>query len=170
MPASPTTLARRLSAGIPRPMPADDLRRRWAVGCAPAIIDVRNSPEAFGNRHIQSSLHIPEARTTALVQTLQRLNGAVLVCDDGRLGAMVCRTISFCGFENVFYLEGGLKAWEREGGPLVETRPTGRESRIVRPDEMRRLMKVYRSVSPRVLFYGLAASAAVLAGVFFVVC
>ena len=166
MPASPTTLARRLNNGVPRPMPADDLRRRWAVGCAPAIVDVRTDPLAFGARHIQSSLHIPETRTTALVQTLQRLNGAVLVCSDGRLSSAVCRTIGFCGFENVFYLEGGLKAWEQVGGPLVETRPTGRETRIVKPDEMRRLMNAYRSVTPRVLFYGLAGSAALLGGAF----
>ncbi|HYF01042.1 MAG TPA: rhodanese-like domain-containing protein, partial [Planctomycetota bacterium] len=153
---------RRLKAGTPRPMPADDLKRRAAVGCAPAIIDVRNDAEVFFARHIQASLHIQESRTTALVQALQRFNGAVLVCDDGRLSSMVCRTVGFCGFENVFYLEGGLKAWEEVGGPLVETRPTGRESRIVRPEEMRKLAQVYRSVTPRALFYGLAGSCAVL--------
>lgn len=145
-------------------MPADDLRRRAAVGCAPAIVDVRNDVEAFFARHIQTSLHIQESRTTALVQALQRFNGAVLVCDDGRLSSMVCRTVGFCGFENVFYLEGGLKAWEEVGGPLVQTRPTGRESRIVRPEEMRELMRVYRAVNPRVLFFGLAGSAALLGG------
>lgn len=166
MAVTTTTLKRHLAAGTPRPMPADDLRRRVAVGCAPALIDVRNDPEAFFARHIQSSLHIQEARTTALVQALQRFSGAVLVCDDGRLSSMVCRTVGFCGFENVFYLDGGLKAWEEVGGPLVETRPTGRESRIVRPEEMRRLMKVYRSVSPQVLFFGLAGSAALLGAAF----
>lgn len=158
-----TSLQRRLKAGTPRPMPADDLKRRAAVGCAPAIIDVRNDSEDFFARHIEASLHIQESRTTALVQALQRFNGAVLVCDDGRLSSMVCRTVGFCGFENVFYLEGGLKAWDEAGGAMVQTRPTGRESRIVRPEAMRQWLQADRPVRSRWLCYA-AASAAVVVG------
>jgi rhodanese-related sulfurtransferase len=144
-------------------MPADDLRRTHAVGAAPAIIDLR-PPDAFAKGHVQGAVNIPETRTTALMQTLGRLGAAVLVCDDGRLSAAVCRTVGFCGLAQVFYLDGGLRAWEEVGGPCCEIDAGGKERRAGRfEDEPSTVMKVAQSFSFRNLVLGLAGAVGVVA-------
>lgn len=158
-----TTVARRLAAAHPRPMPADDLRRVAAVGAVKAIIDVR-PPEAYVKRHIPGSINIPETKITALVQSLSNHPGAVLVCDDGLCAQAVVRTVAFSGFTDVFYLDDGLKGWEAAGGVLVETTARGTERRVATPELESGLSTVFKALTSRLLFVGFAASAALVAG------
>src|SRR5204863_9892372 len=100
-----------------------------AGGARPSLVDVREAA-AFHARHIAGSLHAPDSQTTALVRKLQTLESVVLVCDDGRLSSMVARTLGFCGFHDVGFLEGGLASWVAAGGVLVETTRSGFEHEI----------------------------------------
>lgn len=144
-------------------MPADDLMRTAAVGAAAAIVDVR-PPEAYAKAHVQGAINVPETQTTKLMQTLGRLGTAILVCDDGRVSEAVCRTVGFCRVAQVFYLEGGLRAWEAAGGHRCELDAKGRPRRIARFDEQpSTVMQVAQSFSFRNLILGLAGSAAVVA-------
>src|SRR5262245_23473582 len=81
------------------------LRIMQSKGIAPSVVDVREAA-AFHPRHIPDSILAPDSQTTALVRKLQTLSDAVLVCEDGRTSAMVARTLSFCGFHAVAFLEG----------------------------------------------------------------
>jgi len=110
----------------PTPMCAIELRLRLADGDAPTLVDVREAA-AYHARHIAGSVHAPDSQTTALVKKMQLIPSAILVCDDGRASALVARTLSFCGFTDLVYLDGGLAAWVKAGGFLVETTRSGFE-------------------------------------------
>lgn len=162
MPGGTTTIARRLAASHPRPMPPDDLRRVAAVGAVSAIIDVRR-PEAYAKRRIAGSINVPEGKITQLVKTLSNHPGAVLVCDDGRCAQEVVRTVAFSGFTDVYYLDGGLDGWEGAGGALVQTSERGTERRVSSAKAESGFRKVFSQLSPRLLFVAFAASATLVA-------
>jgi rhodanese-related sulfurtransferase len=161
-PLSKSSIVRRLESAVARPMPADDLQRVAAVGAVAAIIDVR-PPEAYARGHIQGSVNIPETKITALVHALTNHPGAVLVCDDGRCSAASARAMSLTGMKDVYFLEGGLAAWKEIGAPLMETTERGTERRVARTERFAAVAGVARLFSVKVLFMGLAASAAMIA-------
>lgn len=161
-PLSKSSIVRRLEKAVARPMPADDLQRVAAVGAVAAMIDVR-PPEAYARGHIQGSVNIPETKITALVHALTNHPGAVLVCDDGRCSAASARAMSLTGMKDVYFLEGGLAAWSEIGAPLMETSERGTERRIARREVESSIARVARFLSLKVLFLGLAASAAMIA-------
>jgi phage shock protein E len=112
-----------------------DLLRQIEEGSAPAILDVREAGP-FQAGHIAGALHAPDSLTTALVRKVQALDRAVLVCDTGKVSAMVRRTLGFCGFHAVSYLEGGLRGWIAAGGGLVEITRSGAERALDLPDDV----------------------------------
>ena len=117
----------------PESIRAFALMQQLRNGTAPAILDVREAA-AFLSGHIPGSLHAPDSQTTALVKKLQTIDRAVLVCDQGKVSAMVRRTLGFCGFHAVSYLEGGLKAWLVAGGTLMEVTRSGAERALELPE------------------------------------
>lgn len=150
----------------PTGMTVSQLNRDLPVGAAPAILDVREW-DAFQGAHIPGSVHAPDSRPADLVCQVERHPRVVLVCEDGRMSAMVARTLKFSGIADPLFLVGGLKAWEGEGGALQEISATGQEHRVVRDTigetAVRRLAPIGKAMSVRVLFLALAASAAVVA-------
>jgi rhodanese-related sulfurtransferase len=118
---------------VPPSITAVELRRHIGTGEKPTLVDVREAGP-FAARHIAGSIHSPDSQTTALVRKMQTLKRALLVCEDGRVSAMVARTLGFCGFHEVAYLEGGLEAWSAVGGVLVETTRSGFEHELPRPE------------------------------------
>lgn len=111
-----------------RPISVVDFLRTTG-GQLPVLVDVREAA-AYHARHIAGSIHAPDSQTTALVKKLQALENAVLVCEDGRMSSMVAKTLGFCGFNELAFLEGGIAAWKRAGGSLVETTRSGFEHEI----------------------------------------
>ena len=89
---------------------------------------------AFHPSHIGGSINAPDSLTTALVKKIQALEWAILVCQDGRQAAMVVKTLGYCGFKKLAYLEGGLNAWVAAGGRMVETTRTGFEHEVQPPE------------------------------------
>jgi 3-mercaptopyruvate sulfurtransferase SseA len=92
----------------------------------------------------------------------------LLVRDDGRMSAMVARTLKFAGIADPLYLSGGLQAWAAQGGALLETSSTGQEHRIPRVSRAeaaaRRLASLGMALNARILYLGLAGAAALLVG------
>jgi rhodanese-related sulfurtransferase len=113
---------------------AAELLRQIRDGSAPAILDVREAGP-FQAGHIAGALHSPDSLTTALVRKVQALDRAILVCDTGKVSTMVRRTLGFCGFHAVSYLQGGLRGWVAAGGQLVEITRSGAERTLDLPDE-----------------------------------
>lgn len=98
------------------------------------IVDVRE-PGAFLARHLPGAVNAPDSQTTALVKKMQTFARAVLICGNGRASALVARTLAFCGFRAVCYLEGGMDAWVAAGGGLAETTRSGFERPISQAPE-----------------------------------
>ncbi|MBI3858595.1 MAG: rhodanese-like domain-containing protein [Planctomycetes bacterium] len=123
------------AAKMPPSITTAELMRHLGAGEKIHLVDVRE-PAPFGVRHIAGSLNAPDSQTTALVKKLQTLGKAVLLCQDGRQSAMVVRTLGFCGFRTLAFLEGGISAWAAAGGKLAETtRTEGFERELPREPE-----------------------------------
>ena len=106
-----------------------NLMAQVGAGTAPVLVDVRD-PKLFHPRHLPGSQNAPDSQTTALIKKLQTLDKAILICDDGKLSSLVCRTLGFCKITSVSYLEGGINAWAAAGGKLSETTRSGFEHEI----------------------------------------
>ena len=113
-------------------MSVADLMVLLGANSLPPLIDVRE-PAQFHPRHIAGSQNCPDSQTTALVKKLQTLEKAVLICNDGKVSALVARTLGFCKINTASYLEGGLTAWTAAGGKLVETTRSGFEHELPPP-------------------------------------
>jgi len=117
----------------PPSMTAVELRLLLHAGEKITIVDVRE-PAAFVPRHLPGSINSPDSQTTALVKRMQTIDRAVIVCENGRASALVVRTLAFCGFRELAYLEGGMEAWTAAGCGLAETTRSGFERLIPKDD------------------------------------
>jgi len=161
-----TSIEPRRSA-IHRPPPeisARNLRELLWTTTAVKVLDVREEA-AFRPRHLPNSVNAPDSRTTTLIKKVQEAGRVVLVCEDGRLSALVARTLGVCGFPDVAFLSGGIKAWVEAGGTLMETTRSGNELVAAPPEDPKPLGwvgRVCRRITPRVVFFGIAAASALL--------
>lgn len=84
------------------------------------VVDVRETSE-------WSSGHIPNARHIALGQLNQRLaelekvksKPLIVCCASGNRSSSACGTLKKAGFERVFNLSGGIRAWSDAGLPVT---------------------------------------------------
>jgi rhodanese-related sulfurtransferase len=124
-------------SSIVKPPPsisAVELRLLFHAGEAVTLVDVRE-PAVFAARHLPGSINAPDSQTTALVKKMQTIARAVIVCANGRTSAQVARTLGFCGFRSLAYLEGGVEAWDAAGGTMAETTRSGFERILPRDAE-----------------------------------
>lgn len=156
----------------PTGITAARLRHLLEIGAPLQVLDVRER-DRFEKGHLPGSIYSPDSQPAALVMGVEHHPRSVLICDDGRMSAMVARTLKFSGLADPCYLVGGLRAWVREGGCLYETSQTGQEHRVV-PETFgevtsRRLRPVAEGLSSRILFAALAGAAGVVALIFFAI-
>lgn len=87
----------------------------------PVIIDVR-TPGEFNNKlgHIPGSRLIPMQATADSMDVYERFRDReiLLVCRSGRRSGIVGTELVAAGFQNVYNLEGGLKRWNSNNGPV----------------------------------------------------
>jgi rhodanese-related sulfurtransferase len=84
------------------------------------VVDVRETSE-------WSSGHIPNARHIALGQLGQRVGELdkvkskplIVCCATGNRSSSACGTLKKAGFEKVFNLNGGIRAWSDAGLPVT---------------------------------------------------
>jgi rhodanese-related sulfurtransferase len=85
------------------------------------IIDIRSS-EDYQNGHISRAKHISAERLIADLPNLKLDKSApvILVCDAGSKSASMVGKVKELGFADVVCLDGGVKAWNLAGLPLVK--------------------------------------------------
>ena len=71
-----------------------------------------------GSRNIVPSQFDPEGKLLAG----RKQSPVVLVCRTGMASAAAARRLRKAGFEQVYWLDGGIAAWEAAGLPLVKGR------------------------------------------------
>lgn len=71
-----------------------------------------------GSRNAQASQFGPEHKLVAAAKQ----NPVVLVCRSGNASATAAKQLKKAGFEKVYWLEGGIPAWQQADLPLVKGR------------------------------------------------
>jgi len=91
------------------------LNRQHAV-----LVDVRNKDEQ-DKMKIAKALPIPMAELADRIDELSKYKSrpVILVCASGARSASSVGVLTKAGFEQVFSLEGGLKAWKDAGQPVL---------------------------------------------------
>lgn len=85
------------------------------------VVDVRETAEWSGG-------HIPNARHIALGHLGKHLSEidkykdkpVIVVCASGNRSSSACGTLKKAGFEQVFNLGGGIRAWSDAGLPMTK--------------------------------------------------
>lgn len=95
----------------------DELRSWLATENAPQVLDVR-TPAEFETVHIPGSTNVP---LNTLEEHGERFAShlgehVVLVCGSGMRAEQGERTLASIGLPNVHILDGGVTAWEAQGG------------------------------------------------------
>jgi rhodanese-related sulfurtransferase len=105
--------------GIPRLQPQDltQLINREEA----AVIDVRDKT-AFSKGHIITSINIPHTQIDSNIEKLKKYQdrSVVIVSSNGQTGPQEGVKLRSNGFEKVYFLSGGVAAWQEAGLPLIK--------------------------------------------------
>lgn len=83
------------------------------------VVDLREAA-AFTSRHIANAVNLSAADLEANPESkLKKKRAALVVCDTGYHSSRAANALRKAGFDNVFSLDGGLAAWEKENLPFV---------------------------------------------------
>jgi rhodanese-related sulfurtransferase len=83
------------------------------------LVDVRSANE-YASGHVPGAMNMPLEETAARIDDLQRSAPVVLICHSGNRSEMACETIE-PHHGDVYVLEGGTEAWQKEGRAVVRT-------------------------------------------------
>jgi rhodanese-related sulfurtransferase len=85
------------------------------------VIDVRTAEE-FAKGHLARSKNIVINQLPSDLESLKIAKNLpiILVCDTGTRSSSMIQKIKTAGYAEVFNLEGGIKAWNLAGLPLVK--------------------------------------------------
>ncbi|WP_123621654.1 rhodanese-like domain-containing protein [Halorubrum sp. CSM-61] len=101
------------------------------------IVDIRDR-RAFDRGHVPGSECIPFPELTTRVAELEGAARIVTVCPHGVASRQAAQLIgSYAGIEDarVESLRGGIEAWERDTGELVQPDPEETANPTAEPDE-----------------------------------
>lgn len=87
------------------------------------IIDVR-SPDEYAYKHIPQSLNIPTEELAGRLKEIPRDRDVAIICQSGIRSSEACRKLEQMGLSRLTTLEGGIAAFEKEGGPVEQVRQT----------------------------------------------
>jgi len=85
------------------------------------VIDVREAT-SFEHGHIISAIHVPLTKLEESIDKLNRYKNKpiILVCDIGQMSPKAGAILRNKGFEKIYYLSGGIAAWQRASLPMVK--------------------------------------------------
>jgi len=99
------------------PVQASDL----VSGSGALVVDLR-SPEAFRSGHIRGSLNVPYKDLAArfAIPDPKARRSLLLVDETDQLSHLALDQLRARGFDWVYVLQGGLKAWRRANFPMAK--------------------------------------------------
>ena len=91
------------------------------VGSEALVVDLRTA-EAFRTGHIRGSLNVPHRDLpNRFTQPDPKARRAMILVDENDKGAHLALDFLLSrGFQDIHVMQGGLKAWRREGRPLAK--------------------------------------------------
>jgi len=87
------------------------------------VIDVR-TPEEYAYKHIPQSINIPAEELAARLGEIPRDQNLYIICQSGLRSTEGCRTLESLGLSQLTSIEGGLSAFEKAGGSVIQTSKT----------------------------------------------
>ena len=104
-----------------RPVLDPEQVQNITLGPEALVVDLRTA-EAFSRGHIRGSLNVPHRELpNRFTQPDPKARRAMILVDENDKGAHLALDLLVSrGFQNVHVMLGGLKAWRREGRPLVK--------------------------------------------------
>ncbi|HET7650952.1 MAG TPA: rhodanese-like domain-containing protein [Gammaproteobacteria bacterium] len=84
-----------------------------------AVIDIRAAQE-FGAGHIIGARNIPAAELDGRLPELEKFREqpVVICCQSGQTSQSRAALLTKAGFQQVYNLKGGIRAWQSENFPL----------------------------------------------------
>ena len=125
-----------ISAAAPaQPVPAAEVAKARSQRPGVGLIDVR-TPVEYAEVHAEGATLVPLDALDPKAVMAER-NGAAdepvyVLCQSGTRAAKAVKRFRAAGFDNVFSVEGGTRAWERAGLPVVRGRTVMSLERQVR--------------------------------------
>lgn len=83
------------------------------------VVDLRSS-EAFHGGHILGAKNIPMDELDAKAGKLDKGQALILCCDAGTSSQRAQGLLQKQGFEKIFNLRGGIRAWQQDNLPLTK--------------------------------------------------
>lgn len=83
------------------------------------VVDVREQVE-WNQGHISEAVHIPLGTLMSHPRELLQQDGIIFVCAEGIRSAVACEVAAAIGKTQIYNLEGGTKAWLKQGYPLTQ--------------------------------------------------
>lgn len=81
------------------------------------FLDIR-SPEQFRTGSMPQARNIPAADLATKMGSLPKDKPIIVVCDHGSSAGRIASTLQKAGYTQAVVLEGGLRAWNKDGMPL----------------------------------------------------
>ncbi len=100
---------------------AEELKRRLDGDRAPVLLDVRESKELHGEwGHLLGIEHLPIGALSGHLPDLERHKDKqiVTICRTGGRSHTAAQILMQAGFDQVYSLGGGMRAWKRAGYPI----------------------------------------------------
>jgi rhodanese-related sulfurtransferase len=84
------------------------------------VVDVRETSE-WSAGHIPNARHIALGQLDKRIGELEKLKGkpVIVCCASGNRSSAACGSLRKAGFERVFNLSGGIRAWSDAGLPTT---------------------------------------------------
>jgi rhodanese-related sulfurtransferase len=100
-----------------------ELHERMNLGLQPILVDVR-TPGEFARAHAPGAVSVPNGRLNgARVAECRSTDGRIyVICHSGARAAEACQRLIDAGVGEVFLVEGGMKAWQAAGLPVITGR------------------------------------------------
>lgn len=89
------------------------------------LLDVRDTAQ-FAAGHIAQARSVPLDTLATKLKSFNTARPVIIVAHDDRQARLALRACSQAGFKTVFWLGGGMTAWEQAGLPAVNTTATVR--------------------------------------------
>lgn len=92
------------------------------------LIDIRESEELKQNGKIAGSVHAPRGMLEFYADSslpyhkpeFDKNKRIILHCASGGRSALATATLKQMGYKNIAHLDGGIKAWNESGKPVIE--------------------------------------------------
>ncbi len=85
------------------------------------VIDVRR-PDEYAYRHIPQSINLPIEELKTRLNEIPKNCAVYLICQSGMRSAEACRQLDSLGLSHLSTIAGGLNAFEKAGGKIVQGR------------------------------------------------